>query len=116
MSCIIPFPVIRQPVDLASSVPGDVPRLAARLQRIERCESSDEALMETVVDAELAALDALAATQARDDGEVAMKLTALLRRVEANDDAGLASGELALLRGALRDLRRLGRSRLVAQG
>jgi hypothetical protein len=115
MSCVIPFPTPRPTVDATLSGPADVPRLAARLQRLERATSSDEGLQERLVDSELATLDALAAARARDHAEVALKLAVLLRRVEATGDDSLSQGELALLRGALRDLRRLGRGAVAAQ-
>ena len=49
-------------------------------------------------------------------GEVALKLAALLRRSEAEDDGFLPEGEMALLRSALRDLRRLGRQKVAGPG
>ena len=120
MSCVIPFPLRHQPVEAV--VPGratgsqaDVPSLAARLQRLERIDAADEGKLEEIVDAEMAVLEALAATKARDFAEVAVKLATLLRRVEARGEDGLPEGEMALLRGAVRDLRRLGRRQVAAQ-
>lgn len=115
MSCIIPFPLPRPSIEPAPPEPAAVPRLAARLQRLERATGSDEALMDRLVDSELATLEALAAARARDHAEVALKLAALVRRAEAAPDSTLADGDLALLRSALRDLRRLGRSPVAAQ-
>ncbi|MDN3564313.1 hypothetical protein QWZ14_08025 [Paeniroseomonas aquatica] len=120
MSCVIPFPTRSQaaepsPVRRPSSTRTDVAGLAARLQRIERCSGADEAKVDQLVDAELAVLDALAQAPARDQAEVALKLAALLRRSEAEDDGFLPEGEMALLRSALRDLRRLGRQKVLAQ-
>lgn len=125
MSCVIPFP-IRRPA--AEQVPpgrahgpghaakrADVASLAARLQRLERSASVDEAKMEELVDAELAVLDALGTTQSSHLGEVALKLASLLRRAEADDEGLLPEGEMTLLRGALRDLRRLGRQQVAVQ-
>lgn len=125
MSCVIPFPIRRPATELApeSRIMGarqtvkraDVASLAARLTRIERSDSTDEAKMEELVDAELAVLDALAATPSSHFGEVALKLAALLRRAEAEGEGLLPDGEMALLRGALRDLRRLGRQQVAVQ-
>lgn len=92
-----------------------VAALADRLNKIERSESGDEAIMELLVDAELAALDALAAAQARSHADVTLKLAALLRRVEADDEGLMPAGEVALLRSALRDLRRLSRRPVAAR-
>ncbi len=92
-----------------------VASLADRLSKIERSESGDEAIMELLVDAELAALDALAAAQARSHADVTLKLAALLRRVEADEEGLMPAGEVALLRSALRDLRRLGRRPVAAR-
>ena len=58
---------------------------------------------------------ALATTQSTHLGEVALKLAALLRRAEADGEGLLPDGEMALLRGALRDLRRLGRPPVAVQ-
>jgi hypothetical protein len=127
MSEIIVFPLARPAGRKAAqgSVHGSVhgaPRgneavatLADRLSKIERSESGDEAIMELLVDAEMAALDALAAAQSRSHADVTLKLAALLRRVEAEDEGMMPAGEMALLRSALRDLRRLSR-RPVAVG
>lgn len=126
MSCVIPFPPRRQAAEpappgrtaephQAASRRADVPSLAARLQRLERCDNTDEAKMEALIEAELAALEALATTQARHLGEVALKLAALLRRAEGDIEGLLPEGELTLLRGALRDLRRLGRQQVAVQ-
>lgn len=125
MSCVIPFPIRRPATDLAppgratgprqAAKRADVASLAARLTRIERSDSVDEAKMEELMDAELAVLDALATTQSTHLGEVALKLAALLRRAEADGEGLLPDGEMALLRGALRDLRRLGRPPVAVQ-
>jgi hypothetical protein len=111
MSRIIAFPLARQ----TGGVQAEVTTLAARLHRIEQSESDDEAIMGLVVDAESAALDALAAAPALSYDDAAVKLATLLRRVERDDDGFLPAGEVALLRSALGDLRRLGRSICAAQ-
>ena len=125
MSCVIPFPIRRPATELAppgraaglrpAAKRADVAGLAARLSRLERCDSADEAKMEELMDAEIAVLDALAATPSSHIGEVALKLAALLRRTEADGEGLLPDGEMALLRGALRDLRRLGRPPVAVQ-
>ncbi|SDC15468.1 hypothetical protein [Belnapia rosea] len=105
MSEIIVFPLARP----AARSTEDVVKLADRLHKIERSESGDEAIMDLLVDAELAALDALAAAPAGTHADVTLKLATLLRRVEAEGEGLLPDGEMALLRGALRDMRRLAR-------
>jgi hypothetical protein len=112
MSRIIAFPLARATARRAA----DVTTLAIRLDRIERTETGDEALMALVADAEAVALDALAGAPARDQAEVTVKLATLLRRVEADDDGFGSAGEIALLRSALRDMRRLARNKAVATG
>lgn len=112
MSRIIAFP-LASPAGRAAT--ADVATLAARLQRIEQSESGDEAIMDLVVEAETTALAALAAAPARHYGDATVKLATLLRRVEADDEGFLPAGEMALLRSALRDLHRLGRSVVAAQ-
>jgi hypothetical protein len=124
MSEIIVFPLARPAAQGAAqgATQGGTSRsseavatLADRLSNIERSESGDEAIMELLVDAELAALDALAAAQARSHADVTLKLAALLRRVEADDETLLPAGEVALLRSALRDMRRLSRRPVAAR-
>jgi predicted nuclease with RNAse H fold len=119
MSEIIVFPLARPVAHGAAqgaSRSGEaVATLADRLSKIERSESGDETIMELLADAELAALDALAAAQARSHADVTLKLAALLRRVEADDETLLPAGEVALLRSALRDMRRLSRRPVAAR-
>jgi hypothetical protein len=115
MSEIIVFPLARPPAPGTPRHGEEVATLADRLGKIERSESADEAIMELLVDAELAALDALAAATARSHADVTLKLAALLRRVEADDDGRLPEGEVALLRSALRDMRRLARRPVAAR-
>lgn len=121
MSCVIPFPLrcqVAEPGSARRAAPSrrDVSGLAAKLQRIERSSGgADETKVEELIDTELAVLEALADTQARDQAEVGLKLATLLRRVEAEDAGFLPEGEMALLRSALRDLRRLGRQKVAAQ-
>ncbi len=115
MSEIIVFPLARPPAPGTPRHGEEVATLADRLGKIERSESADEAIMELLVDAELAALDALAAATARSHADVTLKLAALLRRVEAEDDGLLPEGEVALLRSALRDMRRLARRPVAAR-
>lgn len=113
MSEIIVFPLARPPGSGAAQGSEEVATLADRLSKIERSESGDETIMELLVDAEIAALGALASAQARSHADVTLKLAALLRRVEA-DGALLPDGEAALLRSALRDMRRLARRPVAA--
>jgi hypothetical protein len=124
MSEIIVFPIARpakervanQRAAIGTPRSGEaVATLADRLSKIERSESGDEAIMELLIDAELAALDALAAAQARSHADVTLKLAALLRRVEADDEGLMPEGEVALLRSALRDMRRLSRRPVAAR-
>jgi hypothetical protein len=115
MSEIIVFPLARPPAPGTPRHGEEVATLADRLGKIERSESAEEAIMELLVDAELAALDALAAATARSHADVTLKLAALLRRVEADDDGLLPEGEVALLRSALRDMRRLARRPVAAR-
>jgi hypothetical protein len=112
MPQIIAFPLARA----AGRAATDVTALAIRLDRIERTESRDEALMALVADAEAVALDALAAAPARDYAEATLKLSTLLRRVEADDEGFGSAGEVALLRSAVRDLRRHRRDAAAATG
>ncbi|MBL6456627.1 hypothetical protein JMJ55_14930 [Belnapia sp. T6] len=111
MSQIIVFPLARP---APRSGGADVATLADRLHKIERSESDDEAIMDLVVDAELTALDALAAAPAASQSDVTLKLAALLRRLEA-EDGMVPDGEMALLRSALRDMRRLARRPVAAR-
>jgi predicted nuclease with RNAse H fold len=114
MSEIIVFPLARLPAQAAPRARAEVAALADRLHKIERSESDDESMMELLVDAELVALDALAAAPARSHAEVTLKLATLLRRVEAEEDGMMPAGEVALLRSALRDMRRLARRPVAA--
>jgi hypothetical protein len=115
MSEIIVFPLARPPAPGTPRNGEEVVTLADRLSKIERSESGDEAIMELLVDAELAALDALAVAPARSHADVTLKLATLLRRVEAEEEGLMPEGEIALLRSALRDMRRLARRPVAAR-
>jgi hypothetical protein len=115
MSEIIVFPLARPPAPGMPRHGEEVATLADRLGKIERSESADESIMELLVDAELAALAALAAAPARCHADVTLKLATLLRRVEADEEGLMPEGETALLRSALRDLRRLARRPVAAR-
>jgi hypothetical protein len=105
MSMALP-PVIGFPPGRLPPAP-EVAELAERLRRLELTESSDETIMALVVDAEQAALRALAAAPARSPADAAVKLATVLRRVEGDDAPALGAAEVSLLRATLGDLRRL---------
>jgi hypothetical protein len=111
MSRIIAFPHAR----LDARQPADIPALAARLAGIERRGSQNEAIMDLVIDAEDAALAALAAAPAHSYADATVKLATVVRRIGEDNEGFLASGDLALLRSALCDLRRLEQTVVAAQ-
>ena len=110
MSRIIAFPPAR-PAGPGST---DIAMLDARLSRIERSDSPDEAVMDLIIQAETEALRALANTRAQTLEDATLKLAALLRRIAADGDGFVPENELALLRGILRDLKRLSRGEVAA--
>ena len=111
MSRIIAFPPAR-PVVRDSS---DIPALDARLSRIEQTDSPDEAMMDLLLVAEADALRALASTRAETLEDATLKLATLLRRVAADGEGFVPEPEMALLRGVLRDLRRLSGGKVAAR-
>jgi hypothetical protein len=111
MSRIIAFPHAR----LDACQPADIPALATRLAGIERSGSRDEAIMDLVVDTEEATLAALAAAPAHSYADATVKLATVVRRIGVDSEGFLADGDLALLRSALCDLRRLEQTVVAAQ-
>ncbi|MDO9708018.1 hypothetical protein [Paracraurococcus lichenis] len=102
MSQVIPF----RPYQPAT-LPEDVASLSARLLQVETAETSDEDLLDLLLEAELAALGALARSRATTLGEAVLKLATLVRRIGQDRDGPLCEGEIGLLRSTLRDLQRL---------
>jgi len=100
MSQVIPF---RQ----APPATTDIVALSARLLQVETAETTDEALLDLLLEAELSALAALARARALSVAEVALKLATVVRRLGEDRDAALCDDEVRLLRSALRDLQHL---------
>jgi hypothetical protein len=111
MSRIIAFPQAR----LDARQPADIPALAAQLAEIERSGSPNEAIIDLVIDAEEAVLAALAAAPAHSYADATAKLATVVRRIGVDNEGFLADGDLALLRSALCDLRRLEQTTVAAQ-
>jgi hypothetical protein len=90
--------------------------LAGLCQRLEQIpvlagECTSEHDLDAVCEAEAQILRSLAAMRARSVGDVASKAEILVARLTGEGaDAELCSGEAALLRSMLRDLRALARS------
>lgn len=98
MSQVIPF----RPAPSTS-----VATLSARLIQMESVETTDEDLLDLLMEAELAALASLARAQAGTVAEVVLKLAAVVRRLGEERDAPPCDDELRLLRSTLQDLQRL---------
>lgn len=101
MSQVIPF---------RSAPPApqaDIAALSARLIQVETAETSDEDLLDLLLEAETRAIGALAKAQAGTLAEALVKLATVVRRAGDERDGPLSSGELSLLRSTLRDLQRL---------
>lgn len=102
MSQVIPFRPVAQPAPTA-----DIAALSARLIQVESAETTDEDLLDLLVEAEGRTLAALGRSQAGSFAEVALKLAAVVRRAGDERDGPLSEEELGLLRSTLRDLQRL---------
>ena len=103
MSSVLAFPTARVNDRSGPSVAV----LATRLSRIERTDSNDEQIMDLLVDAERAALEALAAAPALDFADVALKLGSFLRRMESDDCHCVSDDDMTLLLATLADVTRL---------
>ncbi|TDG33816.1 hypothetical protein [Paracraurococcus ruber] len=102
MSHVIPF----RPQAAAYTAP-DVQALSARLLQVETAETADEELLDLLLEAEIAALGALAKARAVSVGDVVLKLATVVRRLGEERDGPLLEGEIGLLRSTLCDLQRL---------
>lgn len=101
MSQVIPFRT-------AHAAPSaDIADLTTRLIQVETAETTDEHLLDLLVEAEARAITALADAQAGTLAEAVLKLATVVRRAGDERDEPLSVGELALLRSTLRDLLRL---------
>ena len=87
---------------------SDIASLSLRLLQSEGAESPDEDMMDLLLEAETAALGALARARANTVAEAALKLAAAVRRADVQGGEFLTDGDLALLRSVLHDLQRLG--------
>lgn len=101
MSQVIPFRSV-QPAP-----PADIATLAARLFQVETAETTDEELLDLLVEAEARAIAALAKVPAGNLSEALVKLATLVRRAGDERDGPLSAGELDLLRSTMGDLQRL---------
>ncbi len=108
MSQVIPFRIVQ----LAPTT--DIAALSARLIQVETAETSDEELLDLLLEAELRAVEALAKAQAGTVSEAMLKLATVVRRAGAERDGPLSDGDLGLLRSTLRDLQRLSAAPLAA--
>lgn len=108
MSQVIPF----RSVQLAA--PADIAALAARLIQVESAETSDEDLLDLLLEAETRALAALAEARAGTVAEAVLKLATVVRRAGDDRDGPLSEPELELLRSTLHDLQRLSEAPAVA--
>ncbi|MFC7473086.1 hypothetical protein ACFQS7_01880 [Dankookia sp. GCM10030260] len=108
MSQVIPFRSVAAPpqVDIAS--------LSARLIQVETAETTDEDLLDLLVEAEARTITALAKAQAGTLSEAMVKLATVVRRAGDERDGPLSTAELGLLRSTLRDLQRLSDAPMAA--
>jgi hypothetical protein len=95
--------VVRLPV--RPSAKQGVIALCARLRHIEAAESPDEAMMDTIAEAEQDVLVALVGTRSNTLAEAERKFATITDRADAADGV-LSDLEMAVLRSALNDLRR----------
>lgn len=93
---------------------NEVAVLAARLLQVETAETTDEDLMDLLLEAELAALGALSRAPAMSVAEVTLKLATVVRRLGEERDFPPCEGEIGLLQSVLRDLQRLADAPTVA--
>jgi hypothetical protein len=108
MSQILPF----RPAHAVP--PTDIAALSARLIQVETAETTDEDLLDLLLEAETRAIVALAKAPAGSLPEALLKLATVVRRVGDERDEPLSAAELELLRSTLRDLKRLSAAPLVA--
>ncbi|MFZ4406671.1 MAG: hypothetical protein ACOYOH_04990 [Paracraurococcus sp.] len=108
MSQVIPF----RPLQPLPTV--DIASLSARLMLVETAETSDEELLDLLLEAETLAVAALARARAGSLSEIVLKLAAVTRRADDDRDGPLAEVELALLRSTLGDLQRLSLAPMAA--
>src|SRR3954453_16391504 len=101
MSPILPF----RPAQAAPS--ADIAVLSARLIQVESAETTDEDLLDLLLEAETRGVVALAKAPAGSLPEAVLKLAPVVRRAGDERDEPLSTAELELLRSTLRDLKRL---------
>jgi hypothetical protein len=101
MSQVIPFRAV------PPAPQADIATLSARLIQVETAETSDEDLLDLLVEAEARAITALAQAPACTLAETLVKLATVVRRAGDERDGPLSTGELSLLRSTMRDLQRL---------
>jgi hypothetical protein len=101
MSQVIPFRAV------PPAPPADIATLSTRLIQVETAETTDEDLLDLLVEAEARAITALARAPAGTLAEAMVKLATVVRRAGDERDGPLSTGELSLLRSTMRDLQRL---------
>ena len=92
MSQVIPFRTV------PPAPPADIATLSARLIQVETAETTDEDLLDLLVEAEARAITALARAPAGTLAEAMVKLATVVRRAGDERDGPLSTGELSLLR------------------